>query len=58
MDETKSKLWQKRREEVRKREIAAATNTAKKDADGQNVTTNNEGEENNATHDEEGEDLR
>ena len=57
MDETKSKLWQKRREEVRKREIAAATNTAKKDADGQNVTTNNEGEENNATHDEEGEDL-
>jgi len=68
IDETKSKLWQKRREDVRKREnaaaaaataaaAAAAANFPNKDVDGQNGTTNTDGEENKANIHIEGEEI-
>ncbi len=57
MDETKSKLWQKKREEVRQREnIATTAGTVDKDANTQNDTTNNAVDEKNAAHGGEGED--
>ena len=57
MDETKSKLWQKKREEVRQREnIDTTAGTVDKDANTQNDTTNNAVDEKNAAHGGEGED--